>query len=252
MRILHRLALALTLSLGAAVTPALAFEMPQDEETAQFVTSNVIATFYHELGHALIDVLQLPVLGKEEDAADMLASVLTHYIWDEEAATQITYDTAAAFALWANDPEGWDSAFADTHSLDQQRYYSLVCLFYGADPEAREAVAVDLELPEDRAVLCPDEFAQADASWSAMLEGLEPGPGTRGLVLVDTDDDDPVGQILAAEIDDLNKTYGLPQQVTVSVESCGEANAFYMTGQYKIIMCSEYAEAMAELWAQAD
>jgi hypothetical protein len=163
MKTLHALGLSLTL----ATTPAFGFDMPEDESTAQFVTSNIIATFYHELGHALIDVLALPVLGKEEDAADGLASVLTHYIWDEETATQITYDTANGFALWAAEPEGWDSAYADTHSLDQQRYYSTVCLFYGANPETREAVAVDLELPEDRAAQCAEEFAQVDASWSA-------------------------------------------------------------------------------------
>jgi Putative metallopeptidase len=241
---------ALTLALLS--TPALAFEMPQDEETAQFVTSNVISTFYHELGHALIDVLELPVLGKEEDAADMLSSVLTHNIWDEEAATQITYDTANAFALWADDPEGWDSAFADTHSLDQQRYYTLVCLYYGADPAAREDVAIDLELPEDRAAGCADEFTQAEQSWAAMLEGLEPGPKAKGLVLVETDDDDPVGQILAAEIADLNKTYGLPRDVQVSVEDCGEANAFYLPGEYRIILCREYAEEMVQLWETAE
>lgn len=238
--------------LALMAAPALAFEMPKDEDAAQFVTSNVISTFYHELGHALIDVLDLPVLGKEEDAADTLSSVLTHAIWNEDAATQITYDTANAFALWADDPEGWDSAFADTHSLDQQRYYTLVCLYYGADPEAREEVAIDLELPEDRATGCADEFTQADESWAAMLDGLEPGNKSKGLVLVDTDDDDPVGQILAAEIADLNETYGLPREVKVSVEPCGEANAFYMPGEYHIIMCSEYADEMAELWATAE
>jgi len=242
----------LGLSLTLATTPAFGFEMPKDESTAQFVTSNVIATFYHELGHALIDVLALPVLGKEEDAADGLASVLTHYIWDEETATQITYDTANGFALWAAEPEGWDSAFADSHSLDQQRYYSTVCLFYGANPEARAAVAVDLELPEDRAALCPEEFAQVDASWSAMLEGLEPGWDSYGLVLVNADEADPISQILAEEIADLNGRYGLPQEVQVSVEPCGEANAFYFPGEYRIIMCTEYAEALAQLWEQAE
>lgn len=243
---------AATLALTVLSTPAMAFEMPADEAAAQFVTSNVISTFYHELGHALIDVLQLPVLGKEEDAADTLASVLTHAIWEEDAATQITYDTANAFALWASEPEGWDSAYADTHSLDQQRYFSTVCLFYGANPEAREAVAKDLELPSERAELCPDEFAQAEAGWGAMLEGLEPGADTKGLVLVETDDADPIGQILAAEIADLNKTYGLPQEVQVSVEICGEANAFYLPGEYRIVLCREYAEEMAALWAQVE
>ena len=32
---------------------------PDDEDTGAFITSNVVATFYHELGHALIDVLAL-------------------------------------------------------------------------------------------------------------------------------------------------------------------------------------------------
>jgi hypothetical protein len=136
--------------------------------------------------------------------------------------------------------------------LDQQRYYSTVCLFYGANPEARAAVAVDLELPEDRAALCPEEFAQVDASWSAMLEGLEPGWDSYGLVLVNADEADPISQILAEEIADLNGRYGLPQEVQVSVEPCGEANAFYFPGEYRIIMCTEYAEALAQLWEQAE
>ena len=240
------------LMLLRAAAPSQAFEMPEDEDAAQFVTSNVISTFYHELGHALIDVLELPVLGREEDAADALSAVLTHYIWDEESATQITYDTAYAYALYAEDPEDWDASFSGVHSLNQQRYYSLVCLFYGADPATREEVAVDLELPEDRAATCEDEFAQADAGWSSLLEGLEPGPDTYGLTLVDTDEDDPIAQILIEEIDSLNESYGLPQEITVSIEPCGEANAFYMTGQYHIIMCSEYAEEMARAWNEAE
>lgn len=248
MKTLRHLALALTL----AAFPAGAFEMPEDEDAAQFVTSNVIATFYHELGHALIDVLDLPVLGKEEDAADSLSAVLTHQIWNEEAATQITYDTAFAYSLYAEDPEDWDGAFADTHSLNQQRYYTLVCLFYGADPKAREQVAVDLELPEDRAEWCEEEFTQADESWAAMLDGLEPTKTSKGLVLVDTDQDDPIAQILIEEIDALNETYGLPQEVSVSVEPCGEANAFYLPGERHIIICTEYAEDMAQAWAQAE
>ena len=85
--------------------PATAFDMPEDEAEAQFVTSNVLAAFYHELGHALIDVLQLPVLGKEEDAADTLSALLVHDIWDESSATQIIYDTASSYAMYAAEAE---------------------------------------------------------------------------------------------------------------------------------------------------
>ena len=33
------------------------FQFPEDEEEAAFIANEVIATFYHELGHAMIDAL---------------------------------------------------------------------------------------------------------------------------------------------------------------------------------------------------
>lgn len=246
-------ALILTFVLTAA--PVSAFEMPQDEAAAQFVTSNVIATFYHELGHALIDLLQLPVLGREEDAADSLSALLTHQIWEEDAATQIIYDTAFAYAAYAAEAEagGWELPYADTHSLDQQRYFNLVCHFYGANPELRDDVARELELPKDRAMGCADEFSLIEGSWGAMLDGLTPSADTKGLKLVNADpSQDPVAAILDAEIKVLNESFGLPREIAVTVEDCGEANAFYEMGAYKITICSEYAPELARIYAEAE
>lgn len=228
-----------------------AFKMPDDEAAAAFVRSNIIATFYHELGHALIDVLQLPVLGREEDAADTLSALLIHSIWDEDAATAIVYDTSAAFAMYDAEAEGYETAYADTHGLDLQRYYNLVCLFYGANPEVREDVAKELELPVERAEGCPDEFDLAYGSWGSLLEGLEPSTQTKGLKLVGVKTNDPIAAILAEEIADLNKTYGLPEDITVSVTDCGEANAFYYPDDKSITICTEYAQDLSRLWLAA-
>jgi hypothetical protein len=244
-------------AIAGLAAPALAeapFVMPKDEAAAQFVTSNVVATLYHELGHGLIDVLQLPVLGREEDAADSLSSLLTHYIWDEESATQIVYDTAFAYSAYATEAEngGWELAYADAHSLDLQRYYNLVCHFYGANPEVRQDVAQELELPEDRAEGCEDEFDLLESSWGTMLEGLQPTAATKGLTLVGVDPKtDPIAAILADEIKALNEVYGLPHEITVTIEKCGEANAFYMPGEYKISICSEYAPELLRLYTDA-
>lgn len=243
---------AYLLAFFLSTTPAFGFEMPKDEAAAQFVTSNVIATFYHELGHGLIDVLELPVLGREEDAADSLSALLTHQIWEEDSATQITYDTALAYAAYASEAEaeGYDLPYADTHSLDQQRYFNLVCHFYGANPEVREDVAKELELPEDRAVGCEDEFALIEGSWGAMLDGLEPSSKTKGLVLKGLDPaKDPIAAILAEEIATMNEAFGLPREITVIMEDCGEANAFYYPGEYSITICNEYAVELARLYS---
>lgn len=48
----------------------------QADEADQFALNNAIATVFHEAGHMLISEFSLPVLGREEDAADSLAVML--------------------------------------------------------------------------------------------------------------------------------------------------------------------------------
>ena len=50
------------------------------EAAMDFVRGNVLSIFYHEFGHALVDILGVPVMGREEDAADALSVVLTNEI----------------------------------------------------------------------------------------------------------------------------------------------------------------------------
>lgn len=225
-----------------------------DASTQDFVDANLLATFYHELGHGLIDVLMLPVLGREEDAVDTLSALMIHDLWQEDAAVNMVYHTAGAFQAYAIEAEanGYEPAYWGQHSLDMQRYYNLICLFYGANPDEREDIAIDLGLPENRAVRCPDEFALAYDSWGVMLEGLEPGPDMFGLVMEPGDADDPVYALLSEEVAELNKTYGLPQEIRVGVEPCGQANAFYVPAEARIIMCTEYAEDLARIWQGAE
>lgn len=70
-----------------------------DEQTEVFVEANLLSIFYHELGHAIIDVAQLPVFGQEEDAADTASILLIDAIFDNETAIDIAYDAVLGFAL---------------------------------------------------------------------------------------------------------------------------------------------------------
>ena len=45
-------------------------------EEDDFVASNIISVFYHELGHAVIDMMGVPIFGQEEDAADVFSILL--------------------------------------------------------------------------------------------------------------------------------------------------------------------------------
>lgn len=234
-------------------TMAPAFDMPQDEDAARFVTSNVVGTFYHELGHALIDVMQMPVLGREEDAADTLSGLLIDQVWQEESANAMIADSANAYILYdAENPVApEDQPYWGEHGLDLQRYYNLICIFYGANPEGRAEIATTFELPSSRAERCPDEYAQAQASWGAMLEEISSTEFAEGLVMDDSLGDDPIVQIIAEEVATINEMYRLPEPVFVTVAPCGEPNAFYTSYDRTITICTEYAEDLARLWAES-
>ena len=46
------------------------------DEGAQAVSDALLFTTLHEVGHALVDVLDIPIAGREEDAVDQLAAVM--------------------------------------------------------------------------------------------------------------------------------------------------------------------------------
>lgn len=224
-----------------AASPALA-----NEAEDAFVEANLIAIFYHEIGHAVIDVMELPVFGQEEDAADVASILLIDAVFDEAAAADIAYDAAFGFLGEAELSDG-DIAWWDVHGPDEQRFYNLVCLFYGADPDARDDIAEDLGLPEDRAEYCPEEFELANDSWGPVWDEMADldhghalsvaGP-TEGL-LPDT---------VRAEVDAFNTHFRLPENVQVIIEPCDEANAFYDPSERKVIMCTEFEAHLRDLY----
>ena len=213
----------------AAVT-ALAF-LPTSA-LADFTENNLLAIFYHELGHAVIDHMQLPIFGQEEDAADSLSILLIDALYEDEDAEAIAYDSASLF--WSESQE--EPAFWDTHGPDEQRFYNTVCLFYGANPDVRDDFANELELPEERAEGCEDEFALASESWGAVLDELSVNPKGRGRLVLAGPAKMPV---IAQEVDALNAEFKWPKDLTVSIESCGEPNAFYDLETESVTLCSE-------------
>ncbi len=232
--------LSLILTFAALVTPLQA----QTREDA-FVEANVLAILYHEMGHALIDILQLPVFGQEEDAADVLSVLLIHDLYEEEAAVGIIYDAAFGFLGEAeeNAPIYWG-----VHGPDLQRYYTMVCLFYGANPEAREELAIELELPEERAETCPEEFELAYDSWGPVLDEITAEePGTS--MILEGAGDDVIGVLLADEVAALNEDFLMPVTLVFRIEACGEANGFYDLDTREITICSEldpYLRSLAD------
>ena len=144
-------------------------EEDNQEELDDAVAGATVFVFFHELGHALVDVLDLPVTGKEEDAVDQLSLfVLTDGTDDGEKAA---LDGARMF-LMEGDEEGTkidDLPFWDEHSLGQQRFYNIICGVYGQNPSKYEVLVTERVLPESRAERCEGEYQQIEKSWGRLL-----------------------------------------------------------------------------------
>jgi hypothetical protein len=133
------------------------------------------ATFYHEAGHMAVTIYDLPVTGREEDAADQLAAYILLTPGDngkvDAESVQSVKDFARTFEAYAAARgELGAAAMADEHSLDMQRVYNLQCWIYGSNPDANADVVSSGGLPEDRAVRCPDEWKKLDHAWSTLLD----------------------------------------------------------------------------------
>ena len=123
--------------------------------------------FFHELGHCLIDVWDLPATGREEDAVDQLAMFI---LLDGTPEGEGMVLSAAMFFAVVSDNRGNDElAFWDEHSLDQQRFYDMLCLTYGSNPSQNKHLLGKNGLPTDRADRCPAEFKRVDSAWKKIL-----------------------------------------------------------------------------------
>lgn len=102
----------------------------QSANTPQMVLDTLAFLILHEYAHAFFHLNQTPILGKEEDAADNIASVLA--IKELKSGSRIVRNMAELFKLWAiQDGNNIEYALNSEHSLSMQRYYSLKCIAYG-------------------------------------------------------------------------------------------------------------------------
>ncbi len=124
--------------------------------------------FAHEFGHALIANYELPVLGKEEDAADAISTVL---LLSVPNGAQYAASAAAFWADFSGRQEPPAVAeFADQHSLDLQRAFDILCWTAGSSQVSYEEVGELEALPTSRLETCPGEYEQLATSFKAEVD----------------------------------------------------------------------------------
>jgi hypothetical protein len=155
----------------------LAAKIPADGKTQRGVSRDdaVVGAFVQvvlqQMSSAVYDVLDVPIWGREQDAADKLAAFLMLQFGKDTARKLLN---GAAYFFEASDRTWTGSDFSDTRGPDVQRFYNYLCIAYGGDKrtfsdfvegqsKGGRSQRVDL-LPQHRAVQCAKEYN--DLKWA--------------------------------------------------------------------------------------
>ena len=130
------------------------------------IIGSTVSVILHEMGHALFDILQVPVLGKEEDAADQIAGFIMLQFGKDVARATIN-GTAFTWATLANTEQ--KPAFYDVHSTAEQRIYNFTCIAYGGDPDTFKDYIDKGLLPKARAANCKNEYEQVKLAFGKTI-----------------------------------------------------------------------------------
>lgn len=230
----------------------------QIEEGQKFIVNNALFILFHESGHMLVSELNLPVLGREEDAVDALSSVMLLESEDEELKAAMQDAADGWFLIDEAKGQGpQESDFIDTHGLDRQRAYSMVCMMAGADEEYFKTFIDSLDFPAERREECAGEYAKTRDSWFGLLEQYQDEQKKTKFTITyepaNNPDLQPFADLLqeAQVLEAIEATYGegydIPEGIKVTGKTCGTENAFWQEGTREITYCYEMAAYHAAL-----
>lgn len=147
------------------------------KQLVEFIVRNTLFAMAHEMGHGLINELNMPVLGREEDAADSFA-IVNALKMGSTFSERVLEEAAKGLVLSAkhDEKEGNAPAFYDEHGLDPQRAYNIVCFMYGSNPAKFKQLANNARLPEERQKSCVYDYKNAAWSFEEMLKTHQRAP----------------------------------------------------------------------------
>jgi hypothetical protein len=228
--------------------------------TTEFMVGNTLFASVHELAHGLISDLGLPVLGREEDAADAFATVTML-----EMKSEFTHRTLVnAVKSWMisdrrSREHGEAPVYYDAHGLDLQRAYNIVCLMVGSDPDQFDDLARETNMPEERRGTCMGDYSNASWSWNKALAPYLRSPDQErtkyqvGYAKPEGSLDIferafRVTGVLERVAERAADRYAWRKPFGVEAKSCGEPGANWDIPEHKLVFCYELADEFVQLY----
>jgi hypothetical protein len=226
----------------------------------EFVVGNTLFVLGHETGHALINELGIPILGHEENAADIFSTLMALKI-GSEFSNRVLINTAKGWFLSSrrDRDEGVKVVYYDEHGLDLRRAYAIICLMVGSAPEKFAALAEEADMPEDRQGTCRGDYNNAAWSWEQVLKprrrnpdqpktpiAVTYGPGNGDYdVFVELS---KKVRLLETTAEHLSEEYAWRVPIALEMQVCGESGARWELALKKVVVCYEILEEFGDLY----
>jgi hypothetical protein len=135
-------------------------------DLAGLVTGGVVEEVLHRMALAILQVFDVPVWGRQDDAADMLGAFLMMQ-FDERTANVALLGAAQLF-VYKTSALGKVDYVSDV-SPPAQRFYNFLCIAVGNDPIDFGGLVDKGFLPADRARGCRGEYEKVRRAFDMRL-----------------------------------------------------------------------------------
>jgi hypothetical protein len=232
----------------------------QRQDAVVFTVGNMLFAIFHEMGHAVVSEMQLPVVGREEDAADSFAIVTGLKLMTNVSERALIEAGKGWFLSELSDKKsGAVAAFYNAHGMNLQRAYQIVCFMVGANPEKFKSLAEATNLPANRQQTCKHDYAATAWSWEELLRPHIRAPD-QAMTKVDVVYLDAKGDLdgYSKSFKDLQFLERIANMATekfvwrrpfsMQMETCGKVNAYWSVKEGKVYVCYELIDSFAQLY----
>ena len=231
----------------------------QRKDLIEFVTGNMLFALLHELGHAHVQEMGLPVLGREEDAADSYAVAALLKVASDASDGVLVAATKGWFLdAERNQKENTAVPYYDAHSVDKVRAYQIVCLMVGSDLDKFAKLADAVKMPQDRQESCAGDYSNASWSWEMALkphlraadhpkQKVNVTWGAPGEYEVIADAMKGTG-MMEMLVNYAANRFVWRRPIGFDVKSCGQPDLHWDLSTHRILVCYEMAQDFANLY----
>lgn len=228
----------------------------------------MLFVYMHETGHMMIRELNLPATGPEEDVADEFAAfTLAQLVTAAPPAQKPIYENilfagAMTWKIEAQHEGPADIQWSDEHSPSLRRYFNILCIAYGADPQTFKPILAREGMTAARMDRCTDDYKRQSAVWDALMAPyVRDPPSSDGprLTLRIEDPGKPEWAAFSASyayggffqkfLNVLADHTKLPESVPVIVKGCNELNAWWDPNTKTVTLCNDFYAHLEDIFA---